>query len=174
MNKKIIIFVVVAVLLAGLIIRRSRLAVKNVPIATSSSAVTSQSAIAPDQTIDNSSEQSLALPRDSFQSPIDRAGERVTKKPFGIFITPQNSPVHPERFSGYHTGTDFETFPDEQNIDVPIYAITSGKIIAKKSASGYGGVLVESATINGSPVTIIYGHLKLASINKKTGDTLSP
>ena len=34
--------------------------------------------------------------------------------------------------------------------------------------------MVESATINGSPVTIIYGHLKLASINKKTGDTLSP
>jgi hypothetical protein len=105
--------------------------------------------------------------------PIDRALERVTKKPFGIFITPKDSPVQPERFSGYHTGTDFETFPDEQNSDVPVYAITNGKILIKKSASGYGGVLVESGKINGEAVTIIYGHLNLASINKKTGDALS-
>lgn len=108
-----------------------------------------------------------------FVSPISRAGERVTKKPFGIFITKQNSPVQPERFSGYHTGTDFETFPDEQNSDVPIFAITDGRILLKKSASGYGGVLVESGMIDNQPVTIIYGHLNLASINKKTGDTLS-
>ena len=33
---------------------------------------------------------------------------RITKKPFGIFITTQNSPVQPERFSGYHTGVDVE------------------------------------------------------------------
>ena len=36
-----------------------------------------------------------------FQSPLDRAGERVTKKPFGKFVTPQNSPVQPEKFYGY-------------------------------------------------------------------------
>lgn len=105
--------------------------------------------------------------------PIDQAGERVTKKPFGIYITPQNSPVQPERFQGFHTGTDFETFPDEQNLDIPIYAITPGKIILEKWASGYGGVLVESGEINNSPATIIYGHLNQGSINKKTGDSLN-
>lgn len=105
--------------------------------------------------------------------PVARAKDRITKKPFGIYITSKNSPVQPERFSGYHTGTDFETFPEEQNSDVPVYAITSGKIILEKWASGYGGVLVESAEINGQPVTIIYGHINLASINKKTGDSLS-
>src|SRR4030067_1140465 len=45
-----------------------------------------------------------------FQPPINRADERVTKKPFGIFITPQNSPIQPEKFSGFHTGADFENF----------------------------------------------------------------
>lgn len=107
-----------------------------------------------------------------FNLPINRAGERATKKPFGIFIRPQNSPVQPERFSGFHTGTDFETFPDEQDLDVPIYSITNGKIIIKKTAGGYGGILVQSAIINKNPVTIVYGHLNLASINKKVGDSL--
>ncbi|MCL5774898.1 MAG: hypothetical protein M1333_01655, partial [Patescibacteria group bacterium] len=54
--------------------------------------------------------------------PLDKALERVTKKPFGIKISPQNSPVSPERFSGFHTGVDFETFPDEQDTGVSVYA----------------------------------------------------
>jgi len=108
-----------------------------------------------------------------FVSPINKAKERVTKKPFGIYITSKNSPVQPERFSGYHTGIDFETFSEEQNADVPVYAIASGKIVLEKWASGYGGVLVESGEINGQPVTIIYGHVNLASINKKTGENFN-
>lgn len=110
---------------------------------------------------------------DNFSATISRISERVTKKPFGIFITPQDSPVQPERFRGYHTGTDFETFSQEKDSDVPIYAITDGKILLKKSASGYGGVLVESGTYGNSPITIIYGHLSLTSINKKVGDSLA-
>src|SRR5438105_4096773 len=46
--------------------------------------------------------------------PIGNSLSRVTKKPFGIYITPQNSPVQPEKFKGYHTGVDFETTADEQ------------------------------------------------------------
>lgn len=118
-------------------------------------------------------DDNIAAKKDTLAFPIDRPGERVTKKPFGIYITSQNSPVNPERFSGYHTGTDFETSPEEQNSNVPVFAITSGKIILEKWAGGYGGVLAESAEINGQPVTIIYGHLDLASLNKKTGDSLN-
>ncbi|PIX90274.1 MAG: hypothetical protein COZ29_00885, partial [Candidatus Moranbacteria bacterium CG_4_10_14_3_um_filter_45_9] len=55
-----------------------------------------------------------------FIAPLDRASERVTKKPFGILIKKATSPVQQERFSGYHTGTDFETFPDESDIDVSV------------------------------------------------------
>lgn len=108
-----------------------------------------------------------------FQSSLDRAGERITKKKFGQYITPQNSPVQPEKFRGYHTGTDFEIFPEEASIDVPVRAICDGKIAVKKTATGYGGVLVQNCEFDGQSVTIIYGHLKLSSIAKKTGDGLS-
>jgi murein DD-endopeptidase MepM/ murein hydrolase activator NlpD len=107
-----------------------------------------------------------------FTPPLPRAGNRVTKKPFGIYITPQNSPVQPERFQGFHTGADFEIYPEELNANVSVSAICSGKLILKEYASGYGGVAVESCTLNGSPITVIYGHLKLASISLKTGASL--
>lgn len=97
-------------------------------------------------------------------SPISRASERVTKKPFGIYITPDTSPVQPERFSGYHTGTDFEIFEDEQETEVGIFAICEGPLVLKRSASGYGGVVVQACNINDEDVTVIYGHLRLSSI----------
>jgi len=108
-----------------------------------------------------------------FLAPLDRAKERITKKPFGIHITRVNSPVQPERFSGYHTGTDFEIFPEELTASVSVKAICAGKIIEKRWASGYGGVLVQSCQLKNQPITIIYGHLNLASISQKIGDTLT-
>ncbi|PIQ74948.1 MAG: hypothetical protein COV84_03845 [Candidatus Portnoybacteria bacterium CG11_big_fil_rev_8_21_14_0_20_40_15] len=97
---------------------------------------------------------------------------RVTKKPFEIYITPQNSPVQPERFTGYHTGVDFETFSDEQNIDVPIYAICSGPLLTKRTATGYGGIAVQACKLNDEDITVIYGHLRLASISSGIGQEL--
>ena len=99
-----------------------------------------------------------------FRAPIERALERVTKKPFGIYITPQNSPVQPERFSGYHTGVDFETFADEQDKDVSVYAICTGVTLLKEWASGYGGLVVQSCQLANQDITVIYGHLNLASV----------
>ena len=107
-----------------------------------------------------------------FQPPLLRSGERVTKKPFGIFITPQNSPVQPEKFRGYHASADFEIFPEELDIDVPVSAVCPGKLALKKYASGYGGVAVQNCTLSGSSITVIYGHLKLASISASSGDDI--
>ena len=106
-------------------------------------------------------------------APIADANGRITKKPFGIYITPQTSPVQPERFTGYHTGVDFETLPSEQNIDVPIYAVCAGKLLAKEWASGYGGLAVQACQLAGQNVTIIYGHLQLASITATVGQQLA-
>jgi hypothetical protein len=108
----------------------------------------------------------------AFQAPLDRVGERVTKKPFGIYITPQTSPVQPERFQGYHTGTDFEVFPEELSIDVPVHVVCTGQLLLKEYASGYGGVAVEACNLGSQPITVIYGHLNLASINLNKGDSL--
>lgn len=105
--------------------------------------------------------------------PINNALSRVTKKFFGLKVSPGNSSVSPERFSGYHTGVDFETLPSEQDVDVPVYAVCSGPLKLKKSASGYGGVAVQACTTNGKDVTVVYGHLRLSSISAKVGQQLS-
>jgi len=109
----------------------------------------------------------------AIAEPIANALSRVTKKPFGIYVMPGFSPVSPERFTGYHTGVDFETTPTEQKADIPVYAICPGKILIKEWASGYGGVVNVSCTLSGQAVTVTYGHLRLASILKKVGETLA-
>ena len=108
----------------------------------------------------------------AIAEPIADALARVTKKPFGIKILPGHSPVSPEKFSGYHTGVDFEAFPAEQNIDVPIYAICDGTLAVKEYATGYGGVAVERCQISGADVMVIYGHLRLESISPAVGESV--
>lgn len=118
---------------------------------------------------DNSSDQQQS--QQAVQEvPVSRAAERVTKKPFGIYVTPQNSPVQPERFTGYHTGVDFETFPEEQGKDVQVYAICDGKILAKSKVGGYGGVIVQSCNLESQDVTVVYGHLNIGSSGLSSGD----
>lgn len=109
-----------------------------------------------------------------WQAPLDRAKERVNKKPFGIFITPQNSPVKPERFSGYHTGVDFEILDEELESPVFVRAICQGKLLLKQRVNGYGGVAVQSCHLDDQPLTVIYGHLQLSSIEKQIGENLKP
>ena len=100
----------------------------------------------------------------TWAAPISNARERIIKKPFGIYVSPGHSPVSPEKFTGYHTGVDFETLPDEQNVDVPVFAVCDGKLIYKNWLSGYGGVAVQSCTLNNQSVTVLYGHLDVSSI----------
>lgn len=120
----------------------------------------------------NSSQNAGQEAASGFVAPISRASERVTKKPFGIFITPGSSPVSPERFRGYHTGADFEIFPEELNQEVSISAVCDGILKVKEYATGYGGVAVEECDLNGSPITVVYGHLKLASIAANVGEKM--
>lgn len=124
---------------------------------------------------DLSSETPLVnKPADSsaFVIPIERANQRVTKKPFGIKVSPNNSPVSPEKFSGYHTAVDFETFTDEADKDITIYAICDGPLLQKSTATGYGGFAVQRCSLNGGSVTIVYGHIKLSSLAATSGQEL--
>lgn len=89
--------------------------------------------------------------------PIKEFKERITKKPFGIFITPENSPVQPERFSGFHTGVDVEY--DDINSDVPVFAVEDGVVEFSNWVSGYGGVMAIRYLIDGKRYLAIYGHL---------------
>jgi len=129
-------------------------------------------AVAPETAKNQQNDVSTLSENQLFQPPLDRAGERVTKKPFGIFITPQNSPVQPERFSGYHTGTDFEIFPEELEADVPVKAVCGGKLLSVRTAGGYGGIAVQNCELDNEPISVLYGHLNIASVKFKVGEEI--
>jgi pimeloyl-ACP methyl ester carboxylesterase len=97
---------------------------------------------------------------------------RVTKKPFGIRIDPVTSPVQPERFSGYHTGADFEVLPGEEPETIAVSSLCEGLIAYSGSVNGYGGVVVQTCRMNNEDVTVLYGHLSPASLAPK-GTSLS-
>jgi murein DD-endopeptidase MepM/ murein hydrolase activator NlpD len=109
----------------------------------------------------------------NFIPPLDKAKARVTKKQFGTYITPQNSPVQPEKFTGYHTGVDLEIFPNEKDAAVEVHAVCNGSLLLKEYTQGYGGVVVQSCTVSGSPITVVYGHIKLDSITLNEGNAIN-
>lgn len=110
----------------------------------------------------------------SVRTPIDRVKERITEKPFGLKVAPGNSPVDPERFSGYHTGVDFEIFDHEQNQDMGVRAFCGGPLREKRTADGYGGVMVQECMLGDQAITVVYGHLDIASVQGKVGEYISP
>jgi murein DD-endopeptidase MepM/ murein hydrolase activator NlpD len=104
--------------------------------------------------------------------PLSNALSRITKKPFGIFVSPKNSPVSPEKFSGFHTAVDLEATNEEQSINVPVRVLCAGKLRVARIASGYGGVAVQDCILDEKVVTVIYGHIDLTSMQTKVGDQL--
>ncbi len=106
----------------------------------------------------------------SFTSPMDRPAERINKKEFGTYVTPQDSPVDPERFNGYHTAVDFEVFENESSSEVPVVAFCGGEIVQVREVSGYGGLLVQRCVLEDKPVTVYYGHVAVDSARVEVGE----
>lgn len=105
--------------------------------------------------------------------PISNYPERIKIRKFGQYFGPADPlPKMPcgKAFVGFHTGDDLEILPGEENTDVSVLVVADGKIASARFVNGYGGLLVETATLAGEPVTIYYGHLDLDSIDKKVGD----
>lgn len=98
----------------------------------------------------------IALPADDFLI-------RITKKPFGIYITPENSPVQPERFAGFHTGADVE-YEDIAG-EVAVYAVCDGEIVETRRVTGYGGAVAQKCELGNQVYFLIYGHLAPDSLN---------
>ena len=105
--------------------------------------------------------------------PISNSLSRITKKPYGIYVTPTDSPIQPEKFFGFHTGSDFETLATEANTAVPISAICDGKIRLVGPVEGYGGAVIQDCNINGQQATVLYGHLDIATSNLKVNSALN-
>lgn len=105
---------------------------------------------------------STPLPKAVFQYafPVDNFFQRLTKKPFGIYITPKNSPVQPEKFTGFHTGVDIE-YSDVDG-QVKVSSIANGEVIYSAWVSGYGGFIA----IQHTTFISVYGHLNPTSLLK--------
>jgi len=104
--------------------------------------------------------------------PMDRYFERQTLKGFGQLIDDDfykgKESLFPfNRFYGYHAAVDLEMIGDERKIDVPIYAVTTGKVKFIGNLQGYGGVILQDI---GDGRTALYGHVKTARISSKVGD----
>jgi hypothetical protein len=172
----IIIFVILVITLVSFF-----LFVKKSLAPQSNSATESQFNGAGQQNLNNDNMQIPSQPKqDNNQKaiiqtidPLSGALSRITKKPFGMLINPKTSPVQPERFAGYHNAVDLEITPEEQSIDVLVKALCDGKILVAKTASGYGGVMVQSCNLDGQAVTVIYGHIRLSSVTAKVGGQLN-
>lgn len=103
-----------------------------------------------------------------YALPTDGFWDRIELKPFGVYIEPKNSPVQPERFTGYHTGIDAEY--GDVTEEVLVRAIADGTVVISRTATGYGGVMV----INHRPdheFYSLYGHVDPASM-VKVGDVV--
>ncbi len=106
------------------------------------------------ESISNNTQRTTEID-DNIVFPIAEFKERITKKPFGIYIDTENSPVQPERFQGFHTGVDVEY--EDIETDVPVYVVNDGKIVLSKPVSGYGGVIIIETE---NTYNVLYGHLR--------------
>ncbi len=106
-----------------------------------------------------------------LHQPVPEFQSRITKKFFGTYVTPKNSPVYPERFTGYHTGVDVEFGDDSKTISV--FSISNGQVAFSGFVKGYGGVIVINQNINNQNILTLYGHLKPSSLPKKGTNVLA-
>lgn len=143
----------------------------------STTAVSNTSIVVPEQTNANLNVNQPSLTgsgeeRRLVVEPLSGFFDRITKKPFGIYITPKTSPVQPEKFSGYHTGADAETTSAEATTDIPVVSIAAGTVVFTGHVNGYGGVILIRHVVNSETVTALYGHLRIASFSVKKNDTV--
>ncbi len=142
------------------------------PVSVDKSEVQSSSMSIASSSSQKSAKQNVQNDEDAIHVPLVSAKERITKKMFGTFVSPSKSPVSPEKFTGYHTGVDFEILPGEDKEDVHVFAICDGSVRIIKNVRGYGGLLIQECTISDTVVTVLYGHLRLSSVSVKSGDEL--
>lgn len=107
----------------------------------------------------------------SLVYPIENFETGITLKSFGSYITPETSPVQPERFSGYHTGVDVEA--DKLEEETPVVSIADGTVVLARTVNGYGGVVVVQYWFDEEPILALYGHLDMSSVSVGEGDSLA-
>lgn len=105
--------------------------------------------------------------------PMTNYASRIKYKNFGTYIDEnfyEKSPkIFPTHFYGYHAAIDLEVTPEEEKLNIPVYTVTTGKILYIGDVEGYGGIVIQQID---SSHTALYGHIKLSSIILNVGDTV--
>lgn len=112
--------------------------------------------------------------------PLPDFASRSTINLFGNYYpsgTPRNK--YPDSvcsnntlFTGYHAADDLEITSTEQNIDVPVYAISDGIVQFAGSISGYGGLIILSFTYQSQSYTALYGHVDIRTLKFSKGQSV--
>jgi len=63
-----------------------------------------------------------------------------------------------------------EVSKDEEKRDVPVFAVSDGRITFAGEVSGYGGLILLDVTDDSH--TALYGHVKLSGLKVKAGDSV--
>lgn len=116
--------------------------------------------------------EEVALNEPSLHYPIDNFESGISLKPFGKYVSPDNSPVQPERFRGYHNAVDIEIPEAQQYKDIEVYAFADCTIGLERYVSGYGGTVMLDCQIEGKSYTALYGHLDSTSFRFSAGDAV--
>lgn len=118
--------------------------------------------------------QNVSAQDQSWYFPIGNYAGRSQYKMFGQYFDKSSyvgkESLFPTQYTGYHAAADLEILPGEESADVPVYAVTDGKISFTGPVGGYGGVILLNMANDSH--TAIYGHLKLSSSPLKTGDSV--
>ncbi len=165
--KKIVIIIVIAAVAIGGVVAYKKYSKKPSPTATTTVSTQSTTPTTPSVTPTPAPATTPTVTPKPVSTPlhvepIDQFKQRITKKFFGTYVTPQSSPVQPERFTGYHTGVDVEY--GDVTSDVPVRVIADGVVQRSGWVSGYGGMVAISHTVNGKRLFSLYGHLRPSSL----------
>ncbi len=163
MNKYWVILIIVIILTACFVVYEESIPDEGLQILNFNQNIQSDTTInSPEPSTNNNSNEIEKL---YIYEPIDEFQTRITKKPFGIYITPKNSPVQPEKFTGYHTGVDVE-YEDVPG-DVEVRAVADGQVVFSGTVNGYGRVVVIQHKLRDEDSLALYGHLAPDSLVAK-------
>lgn len=104
--------------------------------------------------------ESIVIP--TFYYPMANYTDRLTFKKFGQAVN--------DRFCCYHVGDDLEVTEEERSKELPVYAMTDGKVVYRQRVDGYGGLLILQHEIDGRSIQSLYGHVDLSQTRAQLGD----
>lgn len=126
------------------------------------------------KTVGTSTTTPLMESSKNYFFPLPDYFSRIKIKKFGqrVLATEKFEVPCGADFSGFHNADDLEVTESELTSNVAVHAVAAGKVLQLGNVSGYGGLLIQSAKLDGKDVTIYYGHVNHLTAKVKVGDSV--